>query len=55
MLEGWFPETEKNRVVETLKKRDCVINIRKPKKGEEHPILLKNNSFVQPFELITEL
>ncbi|HHW30841.1 MAG TPA: V-type ATP synthase subunit I [Clostridiaceae bacterium] len=55
MLEGWFPEAEKNRLIEILQKWDCVINIREPEKGEEHPILLKNNSFVQPFELITEL
>jgi V/A-type H+-transporting ATPase subunit I len=55
LLEGWFPEGEKDKVVNGSKKWDCIIEIREPEKDEEFPILLKNNAFVQPFEVITEM
>jgi V/A-type H+-transporting ATPase subunit I len=56
MLEGWVPEEISENVIKALEIHgDCLVDIRKPEKDEEFPILLKNNSFVKPFEIITEL
>lgn len=57
MFEGWLP-AEKSSAVQNLISQqswDCVLEIRPSKKDEEHPILLRNNSFVRPFEVITEM
>lgn len=56
MLEGWVPEEISGKVSKALELHsDCLVDIRKPGKDEEFPILLKNNSLVKPFEIITEL
>ncbi|WHH57578.1 V-type ATP synthase subunit I [Petroclostridium sp. X23] len=56
MLEGWVPEEVSGKVRGEIDgKWDCMVDIQKPDKEEEFPILLRNNSFVQPFEMITEL
>ncbi len=56
MLEGWLPEADGPKVAEHIaRKWDCVIELRKPEEGEQFPILLRNNSLVQPFEPITEM
>jgi len=56
MLEGWLPEEMGGKVIKALEQYDdCIIDIRKPEKDEEYPILLRNNSFVKSFEIITEL
>lgn len=56
MLEGWLPAQESERVKqEILKQYDCLLEIIEPKKGEQHPILLKNHPLVEPFEIITEM
>lgn len=56
MLEGWLPGEDSERVERELSgHHDCILDIRGPEKDEEHPILLKNHSLVQPFEIITEL
>lgn len=56
MLEGWVPEElgerVKNRLLELA---ECVVDIKKPDKDEEFPILLRNNALVQPFEIVTEM
>ncbi|HHW49560.1 MAG TPA: V-type ATP synthase subunit I, partial [Clostridiaceae bacterium] len=45
-------EKVKNHI---LKNWDAIVEIREPAKNEQYPILLKNNKFVKPFELVTEL
>ncbi|MGI6331870.1 MAG: V-type ATP synthase subunit I [Zhaonellaceae bacterium] len=56
MLEGWLPAEESEKVrQQILKKYDCLLEIGKPEKDEQHPILLKNHPLVEPFEIITEL
>lgn len=57
MLEGWLPERSVDKVKNAVERltEECVIDIRKPEKDEEYPVLLENNSLVKPFELITEL
>jgi V/A-type H+-transporting ATPase subunit I len=54
-IEGWMPEAKKENVQEILDEYECWYDIKPPEEGEEFPILMKNNSFVQPFETITEL
>lgn len=56
MLEGWLPEEVADKVRLTIEQQwDCMIDIQKPEKEEEFPILLRNHALVQPFEMITEL
>jgi len=56
ILEGWVPESEAGKIEKLLTKHwDCVVDIRNPEKGEDFPILLKNNPLVRPFEMITEM
>lgn len=55
VLSGWIPEEESEKLKKLCQKyNDVVLIINKPEKGEEMPVLLKNNSFAQPFEIITE-
>jgi V/A-type H+-transporting ATPase subunit I len=54
-IEGWIPEANKESVQEVLDEYQCWYDIKPPEEGEEFPILMNNNSFVQPFETITEL
>jgi len=56
MLRGWLPRKLSEKVRQALlQKWDCVVEITSPEKGEEFPVLLRNHSLVQPFELITEM
>ncbi len=56
MLEGWLPTRISGKVKEEISNRwECVIEIKEPEKDEESPVLLENNSFVKPFELVSEL
>ena len=54
-IEGWIPEVSKENVQKVLDEYKCWYDIKEPLKDEEFPILMDNNSFVQPFETITEL
>ena len=54
-IEGWIPEVSKENVQKVLDEYECWYDIKEPEEGEEFPILMNNNSFVQPFETITEL
>ncbi|MGB4439492.1 MAG: V-type ATP synthase subunit I [Sedimentibacter sp.] len=54
-IEGWIPEMSKEQVLLVLNKNQCWYEVIEPKEGEQTPIALKNNSFAQPFESITEL
>ncbi len=54
-IEGWIPEKVKDKVEQTLNNYQSWYEIKEPEEGEQYPILLNNNSFVQPFESVTEL
>ncbi|MEL7649653.1 MAG: V-type ATP synthase subunit I [Sedimentibacter sp.] len=54
-IEGWIPEESRSQVEQVLKDYQCWYEISEPEEGEQTPIALKNNSFAQPFEAITEL
>ena len=56
-LQGWLP-TEKEEAVKTCMQKKfptTVLEITEPDPEEEYPILLHNNRFAEPFELVTEL
>lgn len=56
-LKGWVPADRSERVCRKLCDRfpGLYAETKEPEPGEEVPILLRNNRFVRPFELITEL
>ena len=54
-IEGWTPEPTKEKVEEVLNKYQCWFEISQPEEDEEYPILLQNNSMVEPLEAVTEL
>lgn len=56
-LHGWLPAESCESLKKFLEEQhpQIVIEITEPQKEEEYPILLRNNKFVQPFEMITEL
>ena len=54
-IEGWIPEERKEQVQLVLDRYQCWHEVTVPEEGEETPIALKNNSFAQPFESVTEL
>lgn len=54
-IEGWIPEVSKEKVEQVLNKYQCWHVVKHPEEDEEYPILMENNSLVQPFESITEL
>lgn len=55
-IEGWVPEKSISNVKKVFEELNCAfyIDFSKPDKNEEFPILLKNNKFVTPFEVVTE-
>ncbi|NSW90532.1 MAG: V-type ATP synthase subunit I [Firmicutes bacterium] len=58
ILEGWVPDHAVKIFKNDVAKNwhwDCIVDIREPGQEEEYPILLENNRFVEPFELVTEL
>ncbi len=56
-LRGWLPKKACDALGKFLLSHyECiVVEITEPDKDEEYPILLKNNYFVESFEMITEL
>ncbi len=54
-IEGWIPENSKENLEKVLDEYECWYDIKQAEEDEEFPILLNNNSFIQPFETITEL
>lgn len=54
-LEGWVPEPAAEAVDRLLDAAECCFAYRDPEDGEEVPVLTENNSFVYPFEAITEM
>lgn len=55
MLSGWVPVRQKTRIEKILNKYQCYYNFQEPAKGEEPPVLLRNNKLVEPFESVTEM
>lgn len=56
MLEGWVPSEVADKVKTSItQKYNCIIDVNNPENEDDMPILVKNNSFVKPFELITDL
>jgi len=54
-IDGWVPAVEAQSLAELLEKYGCYYEITAPAKGEETPVLLKNNAVITPIEAITEL
>lgn len=52
---GWIPEKSKENVERVLKHNGCWYEISEPDESEQYPILLNNNSFINPLEMVTEL
>lgn len=55
VAEGWVPQRKKERVDKALADYTCFYEFREPAPGDDPPVLLKNNKFVEPFEVITEM
>jgi len=54
-IDGWIPAEESKKLAALLEKHGCHFEIIEPEKGEETPVLLKNNNFITPIESITDL
>lgn len=54
-LTGWLTENDMDKVKKILDKYPCYYTMVQPKEGDDPPIKLKNNKFVEPYEMITEM
>lgn len=54
-FDGWLPKEKEDDVKAVLEESGCFYEFKTPEKGEEAPVLLKQNSIVEPFEAITNL
>lgn len=54
-FEGWVPEPAMESVKAVLENNGCAYKFREPLEDETVPVLVQNNSAVQPFEAITEM
>lgn len=54
-FDGWFPKHLETEIKDILDKNETYYEITEPRKGEDMPILLKQNAFSEPFEAITNL
>ena len=54
-LDGYLPSDRVSAAREAMEGYDCSVEIEEPEKGEECPVLLKNNKVVAPFEAITNM
>lgn len=54
-FDGWLPKEKEDDVKAVLETNGCFYEFKTPEKGEEAPVLLKQNSIVEPFEAITNL
>jgi V/A-type H+/Na+-transporting ATPase subunit I len=55
-IEGWLPARNAAKVENRLTGQwTCMVDVKKPEKEEDFPILLENHPLVEPFELITQL
>ncbi len=54
-LTGWLTENDMDKVKKILDKYPCYYTMVQPEEGDDPPIKLKNNKFVEPYEMITEM
>lgn len=54
-LTGWIAEEDTDKVKKLLDRYSCYYTLEQPAEGDDPPVKLKNNKFVQPYELITEM
>lgn len=57
-MEGWIPELnvdEFKNILNKLLEKSYFVEFSDPKEDDNVPILLKNNKFVEPYELITAM
>ncbi|MCI1931668.1 MAG: V-type ATP synthase subunit I [Clostridia bacterium] len=54
-FDGWIPKNCEEKIKKVLDKYGCYYEIKEREKGEQMPILLKENSLVEPFRAITDL
>ena len=54
-IEGWIPAEEEGNLGALLEEYGCHYDTRDPEKNEEAPVLLKNNKFITPVEIVTGL
>lgn len=54
-IQGWIPAKSKETVEKLLDGKQCWYEITEPDKDEQYPVLLYNNSLVEPLESVTEL
>jgi len=54
-IDGWVPAEEAAGLGALLEGYGCHYETRDPAEGEEAPVLLKNNKFVTPVEIVTGL
>ena len=54
-LTGWLTENDMDKVKKILDKYPCYYTMVQPEEGADPPIKLKNNKFVEPYEMITEM
>ncbi|MEA5085440.1 MAG: V-type ATP synthase subunit I [Lachnospiraceae bacterium] len=54
-FDGWLPKEKEDDVKAVLQENGCFYEFKTPEKGEEAPVLLKQNAIVEPFEAITNL
>lgn len=57
VLEGWVTEEDGVRLQNIMEKRfrDIYMELEDPGEDEFPPVVLKNNSFIEPFEMITSM
>ncbi|HCT63788.1 MAG TPA: V-type ATP synthase subunit I [Lachnospiraceae bacterium] len=54
-FDGWLPKAKEEEVKGILEQNGCFYDFKQPQKDEEKPILLEQNSIMEPFEAITNL
>lgn len=55
-VEAWVPSRDVNRLKNGINMiKSIIIRFKKPKKGEEPPVMLKNPIIIRPFERIVKL
>ena len=54
-MSAWFPKSKEAQIIAFLEKEQVAWQIRKPEKGEDVPVLLKNKKYPKLFEPITKV
>lgn len=54
-LTGWITADDAGKVKKLLDRYTCYYTLADPQEGDNPPVKLKNNNFVRPYEIITEM